>query len=267
MVELHSNFTAKGTKGVGGWRTAHPSRRARDAGNHHGFNEWFEMRLLPVHQHPARRQLEVGGHPHPPARLDPGEVQAAGGASLSTEFGYQRPNFDPDTWTLGNSPDRRQADRQAVPGVQSDVREVVSRAGQGLRARVFAERQSWPTTSSRRWRWAWNTTAPTARSFSWDTPRDTEQMFVPAVDVDFGKNWEFNFGVGVGVTQNTDHLLVKAILGYRFNNKRTKLGVRLAGSFPGVHPRGKDLGILQPDQHPLRHLFLLRCASPACCAG
>jgi hypothetical protein len=44
-------------------------------------------------------------------------------------------------------------------------------------------------------------------------------MFIPAVDIDFGKNWEFNFGVGVGVTQATDHLIVKGILGYRFNNK------------------------------------------------
>ena len=40
-----------------------------------------------------------------------------------------------------------------------------------------------------------------------------------AVDIDFGKNWEFNFGVGVGVTGSTDHLLVKAIVGYRFTTK------------------------------------------------
>ena len=39
------------------------------------------------------------------------------------------------------------------------------------------------------------------------------------MDVDFGKNWEFNFGVGAGVTQATERLLVKAILGYRFNYK------------------------------------------------
>ena len=39
------------------------------------------------------------------------------------------------------------------------------------------------------------------------------------MDIDFGKNWEFNFGVGVGVTQATDHLLIKGILGYRFNFK------------------------------------------------
>jgi hypothetical protein len=29
--------------------------------------------------------------------------------------------------------------------------------------------------------------------------------------------WEFNFGVGVGVTHGTDHLLVKMILGYRLS--------------------------------------------------
>ena len=44
----------------------------------------------------------------------------------------------------------------------------------------------------------------------------TQQLFVPAVDIDFGKRWEFNFGVGVGATRSTDHLLIKCILGYRF---------------------------------------------------
>ena len=29
--------------------------------------------------------------------------------------------------------------------------------------------------------------------------------------------WEFNFGVGIGVTQATDHLLVKMIIGRRLN--------------------------------------------------
>ena len=31
-----------------------------------------------------------------------------------------------------------------------------------------------------------------------------------------GPRWEFNLGVGVGMTPSTDHLLVKMILGYRF---------------------------------------------------
>ncbi len=31
------------------------------------------------------------------------------------------------------------------------------------------------------------------------------------------QHWEFNFGVGVGVTGSTDHLIIKCILGRRFS--------------------------------------------------
>ena len=36
---------------------------------------------------------------------------------------------------------------------------------------------------------------------------------MPTIDYDFGPNWEFNLGVGMGVTRSTDHLLVKMIIG------------------------------------------------------
>jgi len=37
--------------------------------------------------------------------------------------------------------------------------------------------------------------------------------------------WEFNFGVGIGATQATDHLIVKCIVGRRFTwpHKSAKL--------------------------------------------
>ena len=54
-----------------------------------------------------------------------------------------------------------------------------------------------------------------------DPLREQQQDILPAVDVDFGDKWEFNFGVGVGVTSGADHLLIKAILGYRFNYRKT----------------------------------------------
>ena len=50
-----------------------------------------------------------------------------------------------------------------------------------------------------------------------DLLRDQQQQILPAIDVDFGPDWEFNFGVGIGVTQSTEHLLVKMIIGRRFN--------------------------------------------------
>jgi hypothetical protein len=49
-----------------------------------------------------------------------------------------------------------------------------------------------------------------------DTWNDQTHQIFPVVDLNFSPNWEFNFGVGFGLTRSTDDLLVKLILGYRF---------------------------------------------------
>ena len=49
-----------------------------------------------------------------------------------------------------------------------------------------------------------------------DPLRDQQQQILPAIDLNLGPNWEFNLGVGVGVTHSTDHLLIKMIVGRRF---------------------------------------------------
>jgi len=41
--------------------------------------------------------------------------------------------------------------------------------------------------------------------------------FSPAIDLNLAPQWEINFGLGVGLTRATDHLIAKMILGYRFN--------------------------------------------------
>jgi hypothetical protein len=43
----------------------------------------------------------------------------------------------------------------------------------------------------------------------------THQIF-PAIDLNLGPDWEFNFGVGMGLTRSTDRLIIKMILGRRF---------------------------------------------------
>jgi len=43
------------------------------------------------------------------------------------------------------------------------------------------------------------------------------QQIFPAIDLNLSPKWEFNAGVGVGITQGTDHLIVKMIIGYRFD--------------------------------------------------
>ena len=50
---------------------------------------------------------------------------------------------------------------------------------------------------------------------------------MPSVDYDFGPNWEFNLGLGVGITHSTDHLLLKMIIGRRFRFITPQLGQAL----------------------------------------
>jgi hypothetical protein len=45
--------------------------------------------------------------------------------------------------------------------------------------------------------------------------RSTSSSWV--VDLDLGPKWEFNAGVGFGLTPSSDRLIVKMILGYRFD--------------------------------------------------
>ena len=44
-----------------------------------------------------------------------------------------------------------------------------------------------------------------------------QQQFFPTIDLNVSPNWEINFGVGIGATASTDHLIVKGILGRRFD--------------------------------------------------
>ena len=50
-----------------------------------------------------------------------------------------------------------------------------------------------------------------------DRPRDQQHQLFGVLDLGLGENWEFNVGIGAGLTPATDSLLVKSIIGYRFD--------------------------------------------------
>jgi hypothetical protein len=219
MVELHSNITAKGTRGV--MDGVLPTNRAvhETVEITHGFNEWFETGFYQFTSIQADGSWKwVGTHIRPRISI-PEKYHLPVGLSLSTEFGYQRPNFDSDTWTWEIRPiiDKQLGKLYLSfnPTFEKSFRGPNKDSGYEFSPNIkFAYDVHKKVAVGLEYYGAYGP------AFSWDSPRDTEQMFLPAIDVDFGKNWEFNFGVGVGVTQATDHLLIKAILGYRFNNNK-----------------------------------------------
>ncbi len=99
MVELHSNFTAQGSKTLedGVLSTNHAQHETLEITQ--GFNRWFEIGFYVFTSiQPDGGWQWVGDHIRPRVRI-PESWHWPVGVSLSNEFGDQRRDFSPDTWT------------------------------------------------------------------------------------------------------------------------------------------------------------------------
>ncbi|MDQ6704474.1 MAG: transporter, partial [Acidobacteriota bacterium] len=215
MVELHSNYTLSGSKQNldGILPTQHAVHETVEITQ--GITPWFETGFyIFTSYNPAYGYQWVGDHLRPRVRA-PEQWHWPVGASLSMEVGYQRHAFSADTWTWEIRPivdkqlgklylafnttlDRSFHGPSVALGVSFSPNFKV---GYDLTKRINAGLEYYgslgPVTG-------------------FDPFRDQQQQIIPAIDLNLGPNWEFNFGVGVGVTHSTDHLLVKVIVGRRF---------------------------------------------------
>ena len=221
MVELHSNFTIDGrkTKVNGVLPTNHAEHETIEITQ--GWNDWFETGFyIFTSIQPDGGWYWVGDHIRPRVRV-PESWHWPVGVSLSNEIGYQRALFSEDTWTWEIRPviDRKLGrwylsfnptlDRSFHgPGVNEGVGfSPNAKVGYDFTAHISGGLEYY---------------AAYGPITDFNPLRDQEQQIVPAVDIDFGPQWEFNFGVGVGTTRSTDHLIVKCILGRRFDWKRRR---------------------------------------------
>src|SRR5215831_6255260 len=206
MVELHSNFTVSGSKKTddGTLPTNHQEHQTLEIT--HGFNEWFETGFYQFTSiQPDGSFQWVGTHIRPRFAV-PERYKLPVGLSLSQEIGYQRPGFDPNTWTW-----------ELRPIVDKQIGKLYMGFNPTLEKSLHGPDKDKGWGFSPNVKFAYDVHKRVAAGVeyygaygpwhSWDPIRETEQMFIPAVDVDFGKRWEFNFGVGIGVTQATDHLV------------------------------------------------------------
>ncbi len=221
MFEIHSNFTASGEKQTifGVLPTNHAEHETLEIT--HGWNEWFETGFYIFTSIQSNGGwYYVGSHIRPRFSV-PEKYHLPVGISISNEIGWQRPNFSLDTWTWEIRPI---IDKKAGRWYWA-LNPTFDKSFRGPEANRGFE-------FSPNFKFSYDVTKKVAAGVEYygaygpvtgfDPLRDQQQQIVPAVDIDFGTNWEFNFGVGVGVTGGTDHLLIKAILGYRFNNKAGK---------------------------------------------
>ena len=216
MVELHSNFTITGTKHTesGVLPTNHAWHETVEIT--HGFNKWFEtgFYIFTAAQSSYGYQY-VGSHIRPRVRV-PEEWKWPVGVSLSTEIGYVRPKFSANTWTL----ELRPIIDKEIGKWYLAFNPAIERSFHGPSVHsglVFSPNFKFSYDLTKKVKAGVEYYGSLGAITGFDPIRDQQQQIIPAIDLDLYEDWEFNFGVGVGVTHGTDHLLMKAIVGRRFN--------------------------------------------------
>jgi hypothetical protein len=215
MVELHSNYTIDGeSHEVNG---VLPSRHAfhETLEITHGFTPWFETGFYVFSSiQPGHGWEWVGDHIRPRVRV-PEEWHWPVGVSLSTEIGYQQRKFSEDTWTWELRPI---IDKQWGP-LYVAVNPALEKSLHGPNSnQPFAFAPSIKASVDLNKLIAvgveyYSSLGTVSRLDRWN---EQQQQVFPTLDLNFSPDWEFNLGVGFGLTRSTDDLIVKLILGYRF---------------------------------------------------
>jgi hypothetical protein len=221
MVEIHSNFTVDGSKTVvnGMLPTNHAEHETLELT--HGITGWAEVGFYVFTSiQPDSGWQWVGDHIRPRVRA-PEKWHWPVGVSLSMEFGYQRAAFSPDIWTWEIRPiiDKK------IGSWYLSFNPALDRSfhGPGVNQGVaFSPNAKVSYDFTKKIAGGIEYYASYGSLTGFDALRDQQQQFIPAIDIDFAPEWEFNFGVGVGATRSTDHLIVKCIVGRRFSWPQAK---------------------------------------------
>ena len=219
MFELHSNFTAEGSRvAVNGVApTNHAVHETIEIT--HGFKDWFEIGFYQFISIRSGAGVQyVGNHIRPRIAV-PERLGWPVGLSLSQEVGYQRSAFSEDSW---NWEIRPIVDQQVgrlywafnpVLGVaikgpnagKSPDFEPNAQLGLDVTSKVNVALEYYGAFG------------PVDGLVAID---QAEQLLVPSVNIDFGPNWEFNAGFGIALTSGTDSVGFKTIMGRKVGGPR-----------------------------------------------
>ncbi len=216
MVELHSNVATEGST-----RTSDHILRTQGAFHEtlevtQGWTSWFETGFYVFTSiQPDTTWEWVGNHIRPRVRA-PESWELPVGLSLSAEVGYQRRAFSADTWTLELRPIIDKQWRRWYVSINPTLDRAIK--GESVdRGFEFspAAKVSYNVTSKMAVGLEYY--GSLGRVTHFDRSHDQQHQLFPVIDLDLGPRWEFNAGVGFGLTSSTDRLIIKMILGYRFD--------------------------------------------------
>lgn len=225
MVEFHTNFTVDGSTTVedGVQPSNHALHETLEIT--HGFTDWFETGFYVFTSiQPNGGWQWVGDHIRPRVAV-PEKWHWPVGVSISQEIGYVQRDFATDTWTYELRPI---IDKKIGPWYLAfNPAFEKSLHGQNVnKGFEFAPAVKISYDFTKKISGGLEYYGSTGPVTEFDPASQQQHQFFPTIDLNVSPQWEFNFGVGIGVTGATDHLIVKGIIGRRFSWPHGK-GARL----------------------------------------
>jgi hypothetical protein len=233
LIELHSNFTAEGSTGIEFGMRPTQDQEHETIELTEGITDWSEIGfyIFTAEQNGYGVQW-VGDHIRPRVRV-PTRWHWPVGVSLSTEFGYARPAYSNPTWSWQIMPIVDQTigrwywsvnttmvyDVHVVPPPASftpaEIQDYyLNVAPTGL---TFGPAATLTYAPSKYYNFGVEYYSYYGQFGKFVTLHNQQQQFFPVVNLFVSPKWEVNFGVGVGATAGTDHLIVKLVLGRYFD--------------------------------------------------
>jgi hypothetical protein len=218
MFEFHSNFTPSGSKGIedGVYGNHHQFHETLEIT--HGWTKYFEtgFYIETAPYVPGIGAKFTGWHIRPRVAL-PESKSFPFKVSVSFEYAFNQPGFDPNAQTLEIRPifERQQGrlylsinpdmslatkgpDAGSAPGF-----EPITKVGWDFSEKVQAGIEYYSETG-------------TVKHF--DPLSDEHHILFVASDLNVSPDWELNFGVGKGLTGTSEQWIIKAIVGRRFKS-------------------------------------------------
>ncbi len=221
MVEIHSNFTIDGQKTVvnGVLPSNHAEHETLEITQ--GFTSWFETGFYVFSSiQPGSGSNDggwqwVGDHIRPRIAA-PESWHWPVGVSISQEIGYQRRAFAEDSWDY----ELRPIIDKKLGRWYLDFNPAFDRSLHGLnvgKGWEFSPNVKVSYDFTKKITGGFEYYGALGPVSNFDPINVQAQQIFPTIDLNLSPDWEFNFGVGVDVTNSSDHLIVKCIVGRRFS--------------------------------------------------
>jgi hypothetical protein len=217
MVEFHTNFIPSGTHDTAGG--LYP--------NHHQFHETIEIThgwtsrfetgfYIETAYVPGVGEKFTGWHVRPRVRL-PESKRFPFNVSLSLEYAFNRPGFDPNEQTLEIRPIFERQQGRLYLSINPDMSVAIKGPDAG-NAPAFEPNAKigWDFTSKISGGLEYYSETGTVKHY--EPLSEQHHILLPAIDLNLGPDWEFNAGIGHGLTGTSEHWIVKMIVGRRFKS-------------------------------------------------